>query len=90
MEIELKRFQHELTEQYGQASHSQWTFFRSFPRIWRRSWRSGGLTTEDLGNNPGILETLVGNQYERCLFSPAKGKSQRSLLHTGCYRQSGP
>lgn len=74
MEIELKRFQHELTEQYGQASAFTVDFSRELSKDLEEELALRGLTTEDLGNNPGILETLVGNQYERCLFSLQKAR----------------
>ncbi len=74
MDGELTRFQQRLTEQTGQVSAYTVEFSRELSKGLEKELVLLGLTTAELASNPEILEALVNNEYERCLFSLQKAR----------------
>jgi DNA-binding CsgD family transcriptional regulator len=72
---ELTHLAKDISDQYGALSVHAVDFARGLAASIEKSLSKQGLTVTDLPNNPQILENLLGDEYERLLFSLQKTKS---------------
>lgn len=69
MKAELNRFRSDIIEQFGQVSAHTVQFSKDLSREIERELALMGLTPPELRDHPEVLESLIGEEYERSLFA---------------------
>ena len=72
MKQELSRFSNDVTSQFDQVSAYTVEFSRILSEDIEGKLKIQGLTTEELQSHPEVLETLIGNEYDKSLFAAQK------------------
>lgn len=80
VQSELTHLSRKFTEQFGGLSVHTVDFSRGLAESMEKSLSKQGLKVTDLASHPEILEDLIGNEYERMLFSLQKTKTSGVFL----------
>ena len=72
MTMELNRFSNDITKQFGQVSAHTVQFSKELSKDIEEELVLHGFTTSDLQSHPEILESLIGNEYDKSLFALQK------------------
>lgn len=84
MSVELNRFTNGITEQFGQVSAHTVQFSKDLSKDIEEDLAVHGLTPSDLQSHPELLESLIGEEYDRSLFAmqKANGSGVFFILNT--------
>ncbi|MEL7655168.1 MAG: helix-turn-helix transcriptional regulator [Bacillota bacterium] len=77
---ELNRFSDDITNQYAQISAYTVELSKILSENIEDELKVQGLTAAELQSHPELLETLIGNQYDKSLFAMQKANSSGVFL----------
>ncbi len=80
VQSELSHLSRNLSEQFGGLSVHTVDFSRGLAESLEKNLNKKGLKVTDLSGRPELLEDLIGNEYERLLFSLQKTKTSGVFL----------
>lgn len=75
IEEQLNHISQEIESQYGQLSIYAVEFSKDLSANIEKELKGQNLTTTDLKEHPEILDEIIGEEYERCMFALQRVKS---------------